>query len=320
MATSVHEPVWLSAYIFFRSADPVRDCDDIVLQVLKPIIGTLVQTGQILSAFFIRYWELGPHVRLRLLTAPALASAVESYVEDQVAMRLPPRAHARPESVPVNGRQSPAPGLWWVPYEPEIERYGGRLGVSIAEELFAYSTTMAIELLEGIRSDAYDRRGIALASTIAALEPLVVGDATEGRAISRLYQHLVTGTWDPQSLAMHDAAFMAGVATQESALREQTWTLWAASNGGALPTPMDLYSGAFRFARRRLSALAGAGELFQRAGAAASAREAIRHLAPSYLHMTNNRLGISRLNEGYLANILYLNLDPRNHADDPLGP
>jgi thiopeptide-type bacteriocin biosynthesis protein len=77
--------------------------------------------------FFVRYVTTEPHLRLRVLPRPgAEATTIDCLLSVAYDFRISGRI------------------CRWVPYVPEYDRYGGRLGVATAEELFDLSTKVAL--------------------------------------------------------------------------------------------------------------------------------------------------------------------------------
>ncbi|GHG81350.1 thiopeptide-type bacteriocin biosynthesis protein [Streptomyces griseocarneus] len=113
--------------------------------------------------FFLRYWQGGPHVRLRMLCGPEArpAEAAERVVEG-LARAMPEfDAEAREEYAVglrlqdelarLEGETSregqPLGALAPVVYEPEFRKYGGTEGVAIAETVFRKSSVAVLDLL-----------------------------------------------------------------------------------------------------------------------------------------------------------------------------
>ncbi|MCT4355814.1 thiopeptide-type bacteriocin biosynthesis protein [Streptomyces sp. Je 1-79] len=113
--------------------------------------------------FFLRYWQGGPHLRLRMLCGPGAGSAeAAERVVEGLARSMPEfEAEAREEyalgltmqdelarlerEIPREGR--PVGALDRVPYEPEYRKYGGPEGVEIAETVFRKSSAAVLDLL-----------------------------------------------------------------------------------------------------------------------------------------------------------------------------
>ena len=55
---------WISIHIFYAS-----NANPMLIEALEPLVNDLRERGLIRRYFFIKYWQEGPHVRLRLLPA-----------------------------------------------------------------------------------------------------------------------------------------------------------------------------------------------------------------------------------------------------------
>ncbi|HEX8671095.1 MAG TPA: lantibiotic dehydratase C-terminal domain-containing protein, partial [Longimicrobium sp.] len=111
------------------------------------------------------------------------------------------------------------------------------------------------------------------------------------------------------NVADYRPAFDSAYARQAEALGERILSFWTAVQEGVpLPAPLDAYLDGVRVARGRLEALAEAGQVVERGHAVTDWGEIKRMLLPSYGHMTNNRMGISPREEGYLMHMVNLTL------------
>ncbi|WP_128895858.1 thiopeptide-type bacteriocin biosynthesis protein [Longirhabdus pacifica] len=111
--------------------------------------------------FFIRYWQGGPHIRVRFKTydppqtIASLTSHVQSFLQDydpqiQVTKAQYYQAHS------FDGVKPQEEALYWmedrsfveIDYEPEVERYGGESALPYSESLFHTSSSLAVEVMQ----------------------------------------------------------------------------------------------------------------------------------------------------------------------------
>ena len=140
--------------------------DDVVTQVLGPVaarLGLLDPDGP--AWFFLRYWQGGPHVRLRIAgLTTAEAATVESEAADRLhaldalvpeARRLNqasyehavhPIAVAGEQGIPLRPGELVTPGIHRAVYEPEYDRYGGQHLIGRSEHLFHSSSRTALRV------------------------------------------------------------------------------------------------------------------------------------------------------------------------------
>lgn len=119
-----------------------------------------VESPLIFEYFFIRYWEGGPHIRLRFKCDPSNYSVIYQKFQDsinrflnenKVSIRSPLRINqkkmAELEGKNTNNIIYPSGNLQEIKYEPEINRYGGsQLEMSKSESIFVESSKLCYRL------------------------------------------------------------------------------------------------------------------------------------------------------------------------------
>lgn len=146
---------WHSYHIFIHD---MTYHDQFLTHYLKPLLES--EKENLEQFFFIRYWQGGPHIRFRF----------RSVVPERIVTKLKEtvnrfRLYYTPcyqldkseyyENHTFDGFQPKEEELYWhedgtfieIPYEPEIERYGGELAIEHSEKLFQHSSTLALEVL-----------------------------------------------------------------------------------------------------------------------------------------------------------------------------
>ncbi|MNO26464.1 hypothetical protein D3C76_163180 [compost metagenome] len=121
---------WLSLHIYYEGS-----LDEILLQVLKPLI-----VGEQLQSylyFYIRYWENGPHIRFRIF--------LEENKHFKIAKRLDEFYQSFKDEKKAN---IPSNRIELVEYEQEYLRYGGHEGMRVAQLHFTSSTEVCLNILE----------------------------------------------------------------------------------------------------------------------------------------------------------------------------
>ena len=168
--------------------------DRVILDVVEPVVGAVAPSG----FFFIRYWQAGPHVRLRM---HGLSPGSARRAEALLAERLPAAVELRGDEQPIDrdqfglqaaslatageqGRSLPVetlcePGVYRARYEPEFDRYGGADLVPLSERLFEKSSRVVLDILrEG--PGLWARANSAATAVAAAI--LALGNPELGRA------------------------------------------------------------------------------------------------------------------------------------------
>ena len=296
----------------FFDCDGYRDlygeaADCLLLEIVAPLFAECSERGWVEHCFFIRYSEDGPHLRLRF-KGPG---STRERIEPLLLQHLDQRATT---DVAVVHR------LAWIAYQPELERYGGALGVGLAERLFHHSSQAAIALLRKVPSgDRAARLGKAMLAMLVLLYTFVPAEtgsqtsdpaarAVDRRAaasdLARRYSrgYLTTMAPDPVLRANWLTVYEHGHDIQADRLADHVAKVWQALEQGAGLTPeLNLYRRGIGRLKQVLAELVEAGRIHQQMVAIRSLGRAIGRLLPSYMHMMNNRLGITVQEESYLA-------------------
>lgn len=319
---------WLGAHLFLSlppGGEPVpipAAGDRAISAAVAPFVELAREEGWIRRAFFIRYMELGPHVRLRLAGDPAV---LEREVRPRLLAAL--AAEGEPAADEFGVRYDCGSGgvshLRFLPYEPEVERYGGPAGIEVAEDFFEVSSRAAIDLVRsGGTRDEPGRSARALLA-MATLAHVFGGGRERARALAETYGRtglrLLPGQPDGEGPGTDwERIFELRAGRQPSALAERV-EAWgeALEEGEELPEPFGRYASELERICGRLRALCREGRLRGPAGAPLSWPAALDHLAPSYLHMTSNRIGITVVEEAFLGFYLARLLGPAAAGESP---
>ncbi|MEW1633393.1 thiopeptide-type bacteriocin biosynthesis protein [Streptomyces sp. NPDC093801] len=287
-AADAPERAWTSWHLHLAASDRSLG-DRVVTDVVGPAMAEL-PSG---SWFFMRYWQGGPHVRLRArdLRDPA-AAALGRVLEERLAaanVLLPGEkpldparfavqsrrlAAAGEGGVPVEERELLAPGVYGSVYVPEYDRYGGAGLIAVSEDLFGTSSELCLAFLRTRPSDRA-RTALALRATAAAASVLDAG----------LFAAFGAGSWS-------DWALRAGYPQEVLTALEAECVIAAdrlTADGHDLMARATTSPGPLRSWRAALSE-AVAGQL----GAAGTYTARIVF---SHVHMLHNRLGLGTLDE-----------------------
>ncbi|NUT94343.1 MAG: hypothetical protein HOY78_20205 [Saccharothrix sp.] len=206
------EPAWVAAHVFHRG-----DQDLLVTRAMAPLCEDLVRAGHVEDWFFLRYWEGGPHVRLRLRVDgnAGPAGRVRTAVADTCARYLaahpsPPdgwsqhryevvarRRAAAERMTDWDRRLRPVDTVEFTPYRPEHHAYGSGPALRAVEQHFTDSSRTATALL----SQPRDRRAAAalamLTLATAVCEPDLPQASARFNAALRQPGHAHTGPRQP---------------------------------------------------------------------------------------------------------------------------
>lgn len=131
---------WISCYIYCS-----RTNDEFLLKYLKVLVENLFNNNRINNFFFIRYYENGFHIRLRL----KLEQKEHKRMQDFLLSQLNQYNEIFSENKIVN--------IVFREYEPEIERYGGNKAILVAEDQFQLSSTTILQRIGSVESWNYSQ-------------------------------------------------------------------------------------------------------------------------------------------------------------------
>ena len=263
---------WLYAKLYTGHAT----ADQILTEAIAPIVAPVAPgagdaTGDRTSAplwFFLRYGDPQWHVRLRVRGEPAWL-----YGE------LMPRLAATTRAMLDDGR------MWKLQldtYEREVERYGGPVGVELAERLFGADSACVVDIVGMLTGDAGSdaRWRLALRGTDQLLDDLGFDLATRLALMRR-----VRDSFAREHRAETSVMFQRGLGDKYRKERGSLDALLDRSRDAE----SDLSPGLERLDARSAANAPIIAEL-RAAEQRGSLAQSIVELAPSYIHMHVNRL------------------------------
>lgn len=322
------DPAWISAHLFHRGS-----LDGLITGAVAPLIEELTSSGALDGYFFLRYWEGGRHLRVRLLpSSPAHAEHVRTaliqrgtrYLREHPSP-LAPATHtaeayrALAQRMASNERLTghdarlhPDDTVELIPYRPEYHAYGQRPALSAVETHFTESSIIAAGLLSASAPRA-QRHAVALALlmlTLAVCEP-DLGRACHhlrGKPPGRVQKLPAT---DPAARALQE-----GYRRDRAALHEQARKLWARvrdPNRLALRGPLGAWLHSIRTLHAQLTTAHAQGRfapadslspLSHLGRAVHSPAPAVTQVVLRCTHLLCNRLGIHSTAEAHIASLV----------------
>lgn len=311
MPRSPEERAWRSEHLFHAGEIYSGTSDAVILEAVEPFVRSCEARGWIDRWFFIRYAEGGGHVRLRLQGDPAvLEREAAPALREHLATLFPGVAEGLPPH-PAPRAGEGVTHVATVPYEPETDRYGGPDGVLLAEEFFHRSSEAALALLHRTRrGDRASRLGKALLATVVLVYSFR-GSREGAGEFARAYGtgYLRALVPDEERRALLTRAFGGGFEQQAATLTAYVDDAWDRLEAGEpLSDALDRYRAGLEGIRDRFRALLDAGRLSQRGAVLTDPDRAVGAIVSSYVHMMNNRLGVSIPDESYLAYLIHRSL------------
>lgn len=169
----------------FEGADPL------IGDLLPPVIAEARAQG-IHRWFYIRYMDQhGPHVRLRVLgPRPVLdhLQRIHRELEEQLAEVLAGHPTEHRFIAPIDKKAwagAAGTGVRASIYEPELAKYGGPAGLSLAEQLFEFSSDLGVWACGRFVKET-ERAGLAALLLHDVADSLLHGPHSQGEARQRV--------------------------------------------------------------------------------------------------------------------------------------
>ncbi|WP_104129684.1 thiopeptide-type bacteriocin biosynthesis protein [Cryobacterium sp. N21] len=159
------------------------DTDELLTGVIRPLMQDAQSSGDVARWFFLRYWEEGPHVRIRIQgDNPQRAGGIATelcqvsagwardhapvYIYSQDSFARVSREFASRELVDdASHTLRPHGDVWTPPYKPENAKYGWGDTLAAFEQHFCDSSELALENLETTRSQRWSTSTAILLTT-----------------------------------------------------------------------------------------------------------------------------------------------------------
>ncbi|MEU9982268.1 thiopeptide-type bacteriocin biosynthesis protein [Streptomyces sp. NPDC050856] len=267
--------------------------------------------------FFLRYWQGGPHLRLRMLCGPGAGSAeaVERVVaglarampefgagareEYALGLTLQDELARLEEETPAEGR--PIGSLVPVAYEPEYRKYGGTEGVAIAETVFRESSVAVLDLLGRLPEARAGARRAPIGEAAKIMVMSLHGAGLDPRAATDFLREYEDWwrKYAPEDMRLAWPELYTGVSAQLTNLCAAVW------RDGATD---DVFHGISARATARARSVCGA-EPGSDARDLRLAGTPYPSCLSNYVHTTNNRLGLVPAAEGLVAYLVRRGLE-----------
>lgn len=304
----MNNSLWQALHIFIP--DPVLQ-NKFLIEVVQPHIQALRSSGRISQWFFMKYWEGGPHIRLRVKEISsidfvalkhALLTEVAHYQTDNTLTREAFYKHNK-----FDGEALDADALPWfepgsveeITYQPELDRYGGEYAMPVSEQLFCASSEFALDILSRSLETTNDKITLAfdlLLMGSSHLNPEQKSPASLQKFFTQYAKFYARFIHDIQPIDDNLQQFFRN--NKELLINKMSNVLSGNFNNKYLSnTAVDAWQSALAGTHKNWLALIAKGQLitpyFKQSANSPQMREiAVASLASSHLHMLNNRLSI----------------------------
>ncbi|WP_327227896.1 thiopeptide-type bacteriocin biosynthesis protein [Streptomyces platensis] len=209
---------WVSAHLFSQG-----NLDRVLTDLVAPLLDELRERWWADRGFFLRYWDGGPHIRLRVLpSCQEAAAAVRGLIEQRATAYF---AHSPApevlsqeeylhsareigawEGVRPTERMYANNSVHFLPYAPEHHRYGQGATLELVEEHFSTSSELALDLLRGATGP--EQRELAALCHLLLAWFLGAEDVRElaGRQLAKVSARRAPGTAETRTAS--DAQFL----------------------------------------------------------------------------------------------------------------
>lgn len=271
---------WLSVHLF-HAGDHGR-----LLQLLvSPVVR---QAG--CPYFFIRYGEGGPHIRLRLYVKNNRMAEVKQLLEATAKAYFEAYPSCRQDDAYPSEQLLPNDSWQYLPYVPEISRYGNAQTMPLAEQHFHLSSVYVLGEINQINPSTALMHAIRL--NLALLQALLLTPAITLDVCHRFIQGWLPRLYLPEHDRQQQETYYLQRMHEKfvvyaPALKNIAVNLWQGIAQGNAPPALQTFAegNSHVFAQYRQLG-------FHDAQLAA--------VTGSLLHMGHNRLGVSNLDEAYI--------------------
>ncbi len=307
---------YLSFHIYY--AEP---WEPLLTGAIRPLVKKLVGDGLITQYFFIRYWERGPHIRLRLKKEAEIDEAIiTKAVHEEISnfiLKNPSKLFLMPEmeekKVAESWRNNNQ--IYVEEYQPEVSRYGGLNGLALAELQFFASSQMVLDELVETKNWSYDH---ALGAAIKHhLEFVFAINMTPDTAA--IFFEKICQDWLPRAISEEGSAeertkifdqFQNAYSVQKEVVLpyiQRIWEQLGKSSEGSDSPSLKNWLSINQAVYSNLQLLEKSGLLNWEINNLESDKsyESKRwNILGDFVHLTNNRLGVLNRDEGFLAFML----------------
>ncbi|MBN8703135.1 MAG: thiopeptide-type bacteriocin biosynthesis protein [Bacteroidetes bacterium] len=149
---------WLASYLYYT-----EPWETILTEAVKPFAEQILQEGLANQYFFIRYWERGPHIRLRFkgnkdTLEKNVLPRLTTFFSEYIALN-PSKNLETPwmKDLPEDKKWYPNNSIQHIAYEPETERYGGEYAILLAEQQFQASSNAVLAIISESEGWSYEK-------------------------------------------------------------------------------------------------------------------------------------------------------------------
>jgi thiopeptide-type bacteriocin biosynthesis protein len=294
------EKKWLSIHIYLKiNFDFALNC------CIFSLTKELYSTSDVNKCFFIKYTDNdGPHIRFRVkfnnarafeLGRQIIFTNINAFINKW-----------RIESSSLSGSY-----ISEVPYEQEIDRYGGPYGIEIAESVFNASSLTILSIMHASKNlDYHSRIIVAMKMNLSMISSFIEDEDDIVEFFEFNYQRWLSYAVNARhntdielSADLRDN-FSNKYKLQSSTIISELSALYKTINGLSSTDPNILFwVNKIIESKNMLKSLAEMGQIAY-PEKMVSMHKRIWPIFDSYVHMNNNRLGIKNSDESFISFII----------------
>lgn len=273
--------------------------DEFTENVLKKAVETITNNFECPKWFFIKYLdETGYHFRIRFLADIKNFDEITNFLENLLETEgnrilkssvLPKKRILPIESFSPKARTSDFLQYELSMYEPEFDKYGGEIGVDIAEEIFTTSSEFILKTISQLNKNESDRYQLALLCMTKFID-FCIEDERKEDFLENYVDYWSGVLFDPARISYKKSLQTAALSRIET-LNTMLTTSLPSSIERALENFINEL-------KEIISKLRGYENL----------SKDLEKYCFHYIHMMNNRLGVWTIEEAYLSALLLTNL------------
>lgn len=296
---------WLSVYLYHK-----QPFEMFLINVIKPFVKKTIKNKLAANYFYIRYWDDGPHIRLRF---KCINDKKVSDLKENIKKYFNNYYLSNPESFNFNSFVTTSSHLKkrkpyrFKKYEPEIKRYGGKYGLLVAEEHFEYSSKVILNLIDESQPWDYSHSlGKAILLLAILIKSVISSNDQANKVIDYLFQ-LFLDTFYASIFKLNipiDKNDFSNKYDKElldikKKLKPFILNVFENDLNDSLEGTLKVWYNSIISTDKKIKMLYKTGKLFSpfRKRDNKNQFETIYAIYSSYIHMTNNRLGVSNLDE-----------------------
>lgn len=292
---------WISAYLFYTGS-----ANKYLIECIQPFIKKMKYEKGLIRYFFIRYYEGGPHIRLRLL--------VKKEEESKWKKRLYSKHKAYNAEIKKCTKISEEYanfGIQFVEYIPEINRYGGIHVMNEAEKQFESGSEVVLHNLMQYSENWKDNTAFFL-----AIKMHLVFFVSMGFSIQEMMKTCKFFIWEWLP-SLYDTTkpekeqqqfFLSEFAKKFNLYKEQMILAVSAFLKEIQTNPSkDTGLNTYYLKNKKIN------KMYTDKNINLSIESSI---TTSFMHMTHNRIGIINTDEAYLVYLLYKCIENKDNIDE----